>query len=283
MRRTKRGGWPYSQPPNVPFTLNKDSPQAKGLVAWWPTLASRGANILRDLSGYGHDGTLENGTAWELLPVLGQALLFAGDDDYIAVGTPPALNNLAQGAFSAAFWHRYILNDAALRRIWFKRSPGNGWSIYLSRSTTQRLWVAVEGAVADGISETVSGEIPQNELYHVVVTYDDNGDRLSRIYINGYEVSAYQTQTATNGVVGDDSGVNLNIGGRVGNEPLERNLVDCRIYNCVLTDAEAYTLYARGTRWELYKPLVPWILALSPITVRIPRYGFTNFQVPGIV
>jgi len=36
MRRTKRGGWPYGQPPNVQFEINWDSQQADGLVLWMP-------------------------------------------------------------------------------------------------------------------------------------------------------------------------------------------------------------------------------------------------------
>ena len=45
-----------------PFRLNKHSPQARGLVGWWPTLGG-GGNVLRDRSGRGNDGAFPGGTA----------------------------------------------------------------------------------------------------------------------------------------------------------------------------------------------------------------------------
>ncbi len=54
--------WVNRGAPNYPFVLNRESNQAKGLVAWWPTLASKGAtNALRDLGGV-NDAAFVGGT-----------------------------------------------------------------------------------------------------------------------------------------------------------------------------------------------------------------------------
>ena len=47
--RTQRGGWPYSQPPNVQFDINRASPQVKGLAAWWMMLSFQGATQYVDM------------------------------------------------------------------------------------------------------------------------------------------------------------------------------------------------------------------------------------------
>jgi hypothetical protein len=46
-------GWVGGNPPTVPFKLNECSPQARGLIGWWPALGSRGGNVWYDLSGRG--------------------------------------------------------------------------------------------------------------------------------------------------------------------------------------------------------------------------------------
>lgn len=46
--------WDKSKPPSGPFTLNRDCPQAQGLVAWYPFGGAASAGHLPDLAGSTH-------------------------------------------------------------------------------------------------------------------------------------------------------------------------------------------------------------------------------------
>jgi len=43
-----RAGWRESRPPGVPFGVNWSSPQANGLLGWWPLHGDRGSNVAVD-------------------------------------------------------------------------------------------------------------------------------------------------------------------------------------------------------------------------------------------
>ncbi len=45
--------WDKSKPPTGPFALNRDCPQAQGLVAWWP-MGGAGVGYAQDLAGITH-------------------------------------------------------------------------------------------------------------------------------------------------------------------------------------------------------------------------------------
>ncbi len=76
--------WPHigrQWPPH-----NVESDQAEGLVAWWPTLASRGERALRDLSG--HNPLPLTGAGWTSLPAIGAVADYDGTDDYAGIDAP---------------------------------------------------------------------------------------------------------------------------------------------------------------------------------------------------
>ena len=71
--------------PKWPFELNKDSPQAQGLVGWWP-MGPIGGNVLRDFSGRGFDLTLNNMEPDDWIQTrFGPALDFDGTDEFAEV------------------------------------------------------------------------------------------------------------------------------------------------------------------------------------------------------
>ncbi len=76
---------PLSRPPEGHFTINHLSQQANGLVGWWPSLATRGGNLLRDLSGFSRHGTFAADTAAQNTPEVGWGNAFDGTGDYIEV------------------------------------------------------------------------------------------------------------------------------------------------------------------------------------------------------
>ncbi len=85
----------------VPFELNRNSPQATGLVGWWPMLGSRGMGNLRDLSGRGLDGAFNGGLTWVADAKMGAALAFDGSTGYISVGDKPQFENIDEITITA--------------------------------------------------------------------------------------------------------------------------------------------------------------------------------------
>lgn len=79
--------WDKSKPPQGPFALNRDCPQAQGLVAWWPVGPHGSGKVLPDLA---NTYTLTTGTA----------------------GTPTLLGTGAPAVALSAASNQYLLNDA---------------------------------------------------------------------------------------------------------------------------------------------------------------------------
>jgi len=100
-----RGGWPFTGPPNCDFELNTNSPQAQGLVGWWPTLGARGW-VMPDRSGHGMSGTFQNtgtwSTPWAVNRTLGWMVDYPAStgDRYIAL---PG-NILSSDVYSVSLW-----------------------------------------------------------------------------------------------------------------------------------------------------------------------------------
>lgn len=92
-------------------------------------------------------------------------------------------------------------------------------------------------AITDARSVTVAGVITANRWNRVTITYDDGGDRLLHILINGVE-AAYTVHQAVVGALSDDSG-SLYIGNlSVGNRTFDGYIHGPIWYNAVRTRAE---------------------------------------------
>ncbi|MFH0889662.1 MAG: hypothetical protein V1836_00780, partial [Candidatus Aenigmatarchaeota archaeon] len=99
---------------NGTFTMN-----TSGLVGYWRFEQSNGSAATNDSSGYGNMGTLTNmnltGNATSGLTQgrFGNALLFDGTNDYVAVASSASLNPTNELTFSVWFKKNgsYIAND----------------------------------------------------------------------------------------------------------------------------------------------------------------------------
>lgn len=235
---TKRGGWPYGHPPNCQFEVNTQSPQARGLVAWWPFLGNQGAiTPLRDRVG-AYDLTHYNSPTWTATAERGWVLLFddAGNE-YLSVvdtpitGTPLSLscwfNNDNDGSHQVAM----AMTDAGTDNFFTLQLRAGG-------TTALRCY-----ANATQSAETTAGGA-LNEWHHACAIFSDDNNR--SIYING-------------GFEGTDTGVATpaNIDrifiARLGSGYMSGMVSDCRIYNRALSDAEVWDHYQN--RWELYRPV----------------------------
>ena len=232
--------------PKWPFTLNRDSPQARGLVGWWP-LTEGGGPTQRDLSGFGRNTSFKAGTeTWEKTSLGSSAVLFDdASSEYLQ--TDKAV--VTARPFTMSCWVNS--NDDSILQM--------AMTISDISSTTNFAWLALAGATAgdpvdcamkdgSGIVGTVTSTgYTVGKWHHIVGTF---GDEIAA-YIDGGSKTTTSVKTPTN----IDR---LSIGRvhRAGTAPayFSGSIFDARIYNRVLSDQEVFDLFAPPTRWDLYKP-----------------------------
>lgn len=237
--------WPGPQPPlGVNYSLNRASPQAVGLVGWWPAIGGN-AGIRRDLAsgfnGVYAAGSIPLGNAVAARPEMGPMTTFAagGTDSYV-VGTIPALDATAAG-FSATAWvivASTASTDGAVVGKLNTTAPFNGWMMWRSGAT----FVFYINAGARATSATIA----TGNLYHVTMTWDGT---TPKIYING-QINATGSSYTTVPV----SGFPFHIGRYhdAAGRAFDGQIGDVRYYNRALSAAEVWAQWNPATRWNLY-------------------------------
>lgn len=230
---------PLPQRLGVPFTLNRASPQARGLVGWWPLDSLPVRDYMRPWNAFTTSSTW-SATAVE---TLGRALD----------------GNAAASGWDAASYSPYLLSGPH-SYTWWMRTPATfdtddvlnrAYNITEIRLESTRLrFLHGDGSSFTGAN--LSYTFSASTLYHCAITYLGNGLPIS-LYINGI----YQTQATASWEI-PASGTWFRIGYRRDLEyPFNGLLRDLRQYNRALSAAEVAALYNPATRWELYQPLVP--------------------------
>ncbi len=259
---------PPERAPQWPFSLNHDSPQARGLVAWYPLVsATQGL----DLGGRGHHGTLNNNAFAS--PMLkgfsSEGVEGAGTSSVDRVNLPPLVDlgfaDPYGGPISLELFAH--VRTVSTRGAAFQGGAADGADgIYLYYEATANAWrfatetwnvTPAEGAVAVG------------ETAHIVCTWDGT---TNRIYINtvegstGSSTATFPTFQATYWLDGFTSSARA----------LDGWVKDGRIYNRVLSEADVKDRFFRN-RWDLYwQPLEQtyFFPADAPL--------FRNYSLPSI-
>lgn len=245
--------WIHSGPPNFPFTLNRQSSQARGLVAWWPFLGSQGSNVLRDFSG-NNNGAI-SGATW----VIGRGLLFANASSGEFVDIPAII---ISDPMTISFWARPT--DAADFRGVIGKDTGDGAdSTYVNLRSDRFQWRAHGSGQQVILHNYTSNGQPQH--YCAVL---DNGN--SELFIDGLSVSTGSTtQTAFEWSEIGRFWTNNNF-------IFSGEISEIRLYNRALTPIEIYQSYTPQTRWELYRPVyIPKLVGVpgpAPGAVFVPYY-----------
>lgn len=246
----RHGGWPFSNFPNTPFELNRSSPQAQGLIGWWPTLGSRGANVLRDMSGYGNDGSPVGTPTWIIDPVLGSGVHYNAHGEFFQVPDAPQLSGWPQ--FSLAVWFK-TLGGAVHAAPGIVGKRPNAYGVAYSNATGQvfaQVW-GVGGATGWMVISNTHGSIT-----HFAMTY--NGSDCI-CYLNG----VYQlTDSDASGDVLSTNGV-LAIGDREVVTSGNQEVYDVRLADRVWSPAVIWQM-AHDKRWDLYLPLRRWWAMRAP-------------------
>lgn len=267
MRRT----WPYSQPPNVPFEINRASPQSEGLALWLPwgggTPGShRHVDLVRGLE------FTEGGTpTWAFDAQHGWSMLFDdASNEYLEVDQAVVLD--APLTMTCQFNSDAWAPTQTLIYMGDKDTENNFALLRLIYIGGRKLQAIANWKIAQSVNTFASDTwcfgcgvlVADDERY----VYLNDGDKASN--------------TDSTVLVGHDRTSIGRMGQATPTLYMSGNIKDVRIYNAAKSDAEVHQI--RTEPWELCRPLTRWWTGWrSPVTVRVPRYGFTNFQVPGIV
>ena len=237
--------------PSIPFTLNRASPQAAGLVGWWPTVQASGG-FAREYTSNFHATAAGAGTTVPSVtfdPVVGPMLSYDGSDDYLeALGSTKIR---VPDALTLAAWVQPT--DFANYAMICTKNPVNGdssnlagdWEWRTDPGTGQVIFLHQTGARA--FSSYSGPTLSSGTLYHLAVTLVEGGNVV--FYVNGLAT----TTTAQSGAFGVGNDNTVLIGRRRDGNYFKGLIGDLRIYNRALSAAEIWSLYAPQTRWDLYR------------------------------
>ena len=221
------GQWQSGIKPTLGRQINWGHPLSRGLVGCW--LMNEGSgNIVNDLSGNGHTGSLVADTHF-VAGKFGPALSFDGTGDYVNV--PIQLNT---GSYTWSFWSY----TNTVQQMWFMSGDTltSGWGIgcwdatgvfrVYSGSDSNR-WVSAAGVVQAGVWQ------------HFCVVY--NGSIMSNVYLNGISL----TPASNNSTTPITSATAMRIAGRPGTVWVELlgKIDNVMIYNRALSAQEISQLY----------------------------------------
>jgi hypothetical protein len=231
VRRFSRAG---NYAPREPFTLNRDSPTAQGLVGWWPLFGTP-----YDRGPYKLGGSVGgSGATWPSTD-LGQIGFRTNGTANILVPHNPILNG---DYILVSMWVNRIaaVNDAGL----FAKGG----------STTRQYWLWDKG---DGTLDAEWDKVAlaafspgyvAGQMNHLVAWYDGAA---FRCWVNGVEKS---NQSLATGPILTDTG-DLYIGRLPSFGITNAIYQDVRVYSGVYGETMAYALYNPSTRWDLYYEL----------------------------
>jgi len=225
-------GWITKPPPGSvedPF-----HPLSQGCVCHL-LMNEGGGSKIYDISGHGNHGTL-NGPSWRGSQ-FGGGLDFDGSTNYVDCGSDKSLDDLT--AFSWEFWmYLNSYGQGNLGRPLCKKKDITDMFVHTAPDCIVGRINTTDGGFS---AQTADNSIILKRWYHITFTYDDNGDRKPRIYINGFYSGTSGTATGTRT---SDADTNLEIGRRVdGLRQFDGSIDSVRIYNRALPAWEIETLY----------------------------------------
>lgn len=245
-------------PLDQPVIMNRNSIQANGLQAWWPTLGSRGSGKLVDASRHGYDGTLTSGPSWLADRMLGSVIDFDNTDDYVDLGNGTTILTTAT-PFTLCWWELVKASTGTYGSRFRLPVAGGGEAFLVLRSDNQN-YTALDFSVGSSAgtvlvatnAPTVAASVgiwhhfaivglvgPEN---HIAANWAAYADAVSLSIGANASYSGIGNTVARIGFDGTDM-------------PANCSMADIRIYNRPISPAEAWKLWAPQTRWELYAPV----------------------------
>lgn len=230
--------------PSGRFGINPESPQAKGLVGWWPI--APWAPTMEMIAGYHIQSNANglyrpqfNGLVLDTTNVAG-----THSANPLVPHTTRFTSDFAEGGFYWSFscWVRPLTTTPGDCGV-FSKWDGNGWMLYIDSSQIPR---AYTGTIhADGATRLINNP---DRWYLLTGTQDSRGAGSINIYVDG----VLDGTTGTSGSVNSTCDIEWGNYSSSGGTPNDIQVADCRFYGRPLAPAEIWTLYDPKTRWDLY-------------------------------
>lgn len=252
----------------------RTDPLGRGLVGEWRFNPNTGLT-LPDYSGRGNHGTID-GADW-IVSERGPGLRFVtANTDFVDTG---AERIGGTGLFCAAGEGFTLETTFRVPNAETGTIVGRGGALVANR--TFHIYFSGGATPSFILRGTVTSPAPglnDGTLHSVWVTWDGV---TSKLYIDG-EFS----QNLNVGAAAEEVGQRIIFGARTNGTGwyLDGDIFNVRIWDRALSAAEIrarYQICLKRGQPLTHVWMMPW--GKAPIAVRIPRHGFTNFQVPGIV
>lgn len=224
---------------------NIESDQAEGLMAWWPTLASAGAGVLRELSGRFEPLVGVNSPSWDIDVKMGPVPYFNDSSYFITAGNVPTPDYV-----TISLWIKIITKDSWEQYWTIGSNRLRNTTVAVPPFSIRAHIYSTAGNVQ--VTAVASQNVDTWQLY--TVTFDG---AFVRIYCDGL--------LANSGVLGGTwlpGAVPFWLGAGPDVPMSDGWLADPRVYGRALPPALIWQMAHPPTIWELHRPPPRrWVLA----------------------
>lgn len=266
-----------SRTPKPPIELNQGSPQAKGLVVWFPAV-DRGDTV-RDYSGFSNDGTLENmePSDWVHSPFGGGALEFGGTNEHAVL---PNID-IGTGPLTVSCWFQTSTSGATQILI-AQRDDSVGGTfphLFMRIQTGNQVRVQVATNASNFVNITSTTTVTDGEPHHAAFVWKGGND--ITLYIDGVsEGSPSATGTAGNVDSSDAWSLACDFdSGGTARFVFTGTMWEPRINKAALSASAVKSMFNPSTRWDLYarpKPVIGLAVAAGGLSIPIAAYHYNH-------
>ena len=259
--------------PQWPTALNRSSPQARGLVAWWSGQPPVGLSVTEHI--HGRDGDfiqMELSDRVFINRQFGWGVNHDGTNEYVRVPHHSSFNP-GTGPMSVSCWFR-TSTSGAFQGLVSKRDDSVGgavphWFMRIQSDNTVR--GQVNSSVGNEANVTGTTTVTDGNLHLALFVWAGAND--VKLYIDGIS----EGTIGGTGTVGDIDttddifmGAHLNGSGLV-SSPFTGQLFDARVGLSVVNAATARQMHEPQTRWDLYSELGRVFYSVPAVVGRTTR------------
>ncbi len=217
--------------PTTVLYINYGDPAITASLENAPAVWNQGYAAVWHLLGDFADSTTNNaaGTNSESSDAAGQIVAgrqFDADNDFIDMGSAPAIDNIFGGGGTAEAW--FFATDwgeSNYGRI-FDKGHGSGWSMCVDDNSDNDGFTFYHGTSGAAYWTTGSATVVLSTWHHVAVVYDKGSTSNDpTIYLDGVAQTISEIATPS-GTARDDSSINLQIGNRSDNDRTFAGTID---------------------------------------------------------
>lgn len=250
------------QIPHGPVRLNRSSPQARGLVGWWPGYVDAGQRIISDYSGYAHHAAWSGTSVGSISSEFGVVVpsMAGTSDNPVGDAEIPQLQGASNASLSI-WWRRPATNEYS--GIGYGEDSASRF--HLAAWDTSAVYATVNGAFSNAT-------LNDTEWHHGVITFDGTQATANNrvvLYIDGEVPSRGSASYPT--ALGSKSGNRIRLGYPVGVTIGDGAWFDARAYDRTLSGAEVVEQYYHA-RWDL------WDAPRKSVRYFIPSVEAGGFQ-----